>query len=98
MVAKRKAPALTVKLSADGKVPVKAGVLSGDVTAKLDDSTHQGQVHRRRALRLRGQHRQDQLDRYLGEPVPAQAGAKPRAEAKAAAHRQAGDAPVDLSA
>ena len=39
MVAKRKAPALTVKLSADSKYQFKAGVLSGDVTAKLDDST-----------------------------------------------------------
>jgi AsmA protein len=39
MVAKRKAPALEVKLAADGKYQFKGGTLSGDVTAKLDDST-----------------------------------------------------------
>ena len=36
MVAKRKAPALTVKLSAEGSYQLKGGVLSGDVTDKAE--------------------------------------------------------------
>ena len=106
MVAKRKAPALEVKLSADGKYQFKGGILSGDVTAKLDESTHQGEIHRCRTLRLRGEHRPVQRrpatsagdsSRCGGQTRGAgkKAGRRPRSRSRRPSRRTA---PIDLSA
>ena len=99
MVAKRKAPALTVKLSADGKYQFKGGVLSGDVTAKLDDSTIKAKFTAAEPYDFEASIDKLNVDRYLGEPAPAQAAAKPAPQDKpqpqAAAKQE--DAPVDLS-
>ena len=99
MVAKRKAPALTVNLSADGKYQLKGGVLSGDVTAKLDESTIKAKFTAAEPYDFEASIDKINLDRYLGEPAPAQAAAKPAPQDKpqpqAAAKQE--DAPVDLS-
>ena len=99
MVAKRKAPALTVNLSAEGKYQLKGGVLSGDVTAKLDESTIKAKFTAAEPYDFEASIDKINLDRYLGEPAPAQAAAKPAPQDKpqpqAAAKQE--DAPVDLS-
>ncbi|HEX6157022.1 MAG TPA: AsmA family protein, partial [Burkholderiales bacterium] len=103
MVAKRKAPALTVNLSADGKYQLKGGVLSGDVTAKLDESTIKAKFTAAEPYDFEASIDKINVDRYLGEPAPAQAAAKPAPQEKpqpqAAAKQQGApeDAPVDLS-
>ena len=97
MVAKRKAPALTVKLSADGKYQFKAGVLSGDVTAKLDDSTIKAKFTAAEPYDFEASIDKINVDRYLGEPPPAQAAAKPAPQEKAQPTAKQEDAPVDLS-
>jgi AsmA protein len=95
MVAKRKAPALTVKLSADGSYALKDGVLSGDVTAKLDDSTIKAKFTAAEPYHFDASIDKLNVDRYLGEP------AKPQAQAQAPAQKSdeknSEDAPVDLS-
>jgi AsmA protein len=98
MVARRRAPALTVKLSADGRYTLKDGVLSGDVTAKLDESTIKARFTAAEPYQFDASIDKLNLDRYLGgAEKPA---AKPAAEEKKAARRDkpAGDTPVDLSA
>ena len=97
MVAKRKAPALTVKLSADGKYQFKAGVLSGDVTAKLDDSTIKAKFTAAEPYDFEASIDKINVDRYLGEPAPAQAAAKPAPQEKPQPTAKQEDAPVDLS-
>ena len=93
MVAKRKAPPLEVKLSADGKYQLKGGVLSGDVTAKLDDSTIKTRFTLAEPYEFDASIDKLNLDRYLGaaEKGPAKP-EKPQATAKQE------DIPVDLSA
>src|SRR6185503_15262747 len=97
MVAKRKAPALTVKLSADGKYQFKGGVLSGDVTAKLDDSTIKAKFTAAEPYDFEASIDKINVDRYLGEPAPAQAAAKPAPQEKPQPAAKQEDAPVDLS-
>jgi AsmA protein len=96
MVARRKAPALEVKLSADGKYQFKGGVLSGDVTAKLDDSTIKAKFTAAEPYNFEASIDKLNLDRYLGAPEkPAAAAQTPAAKAPAKAES---DTPVDLSA
>jgi AsmA protein len=99
MVAKRKAPALTVNLSADGKYAFKGGVLSGEVTAKLDESTIKAKFTAAEPYNFEASIDKLNLDRYLGEPVPAaDAAGKPAPQEKQpqqAAKQE--DTPVDLS-
>ena len=93
MVAKRKQPPLQAKLSADGKYQLKRGVLSGDVTAKLDDSTIKAKFTAAEPYELDASIDKINLDRYLGAAEkPAAPPAKPQAAKKAE------DTPVDLSA
>ena len=66
MVAKRKAPALEVKLAADGKYQFKGGTLSGDVTAKLDDSTIKAKFTAAEPYNFEASIDKLNLDRYLG--------------------------------
>ncbi|HEU5178773.1 MAG TPA: AsmA family protein, partial [Burkholderiales bacterium] len=94
MVAKRKAPALTVKLSADGKYQLKGGVLSGDVTAKLDDSTIKAKFTAAEPYDFEASIDKINVDRYLGEPEKPQPAAAPQ---KTAEKSKDEDAPVDLS-
>ena len=94
MVARRKAPPLEVKLSADGKYQLKGGVLSGDVTAKLDDSTIKTRFTLAEPYEFDASIDKLNLDRYLG------AAEKPAPQA-ASKEKQPGkdqDIPVDLSA
>jgi AsmA protein len=97
MVAKRKAPALTVNLSADGKYQFKDGVLHGDVTAKLDDSTIKAKFTAAEPYNFEASIDKLNVDRYLGEPAPAQAAAKPAPQEKPQPTAKQEDAPVDLS-
>ena len=95
MVAKRKAPPLQAKLSADGTYQLKGGVLSGDVTAKLDDSTIKAKFTVADPYVFEASIDKINLDRYLG------AGEKPAPQAASQQKPQAGkeqDTPVDLSA
>jgi AsmA protein len=99
MVAKRKAPALEVKLSAHGKYQLKGGVLSGDVTAKLDESTIKAKFTAAEPYNFEASIDKLNLDRYLGAPDKPQAASKPAAaeqKEKQAARQE--DTPVDLSA
>ena len=97
MVAKRKAPALTVNLSADGSYAFKDGVLSGDVTAKLDESTIKAKFTAAEPYNFEASIDKLNVDRYLGEPV-ADGAAKPAAEKQPAqSPKKEEDAPVDLS-
>ena len=97
MVAKRKSPALEVKLSADGKYQFKGGVLSGDVTARLDESTIKAKFTAAEPYNFEASIDKLNLDRYLGAPEkPAAAPTKQEAPQKTA--RQEADTPVDLSA
>ena len=99
MVAKRKAPALEVKLSADGKYQLKGGVLSGDVTAKLDESTIKAKFTAAEPYNFEASIDKLNLDRYLGAPDKPQAAGKPAApEKKEAQAAKQEDTPVDLSA
>lgn len=99
MVAKRKAPALEVKLSADGKYQLKGGVLSGDVTAKLDESTIKAKFTAAEPYRFEASIDKLNLDRYLGAPEKPQAASKPAApEKKESQAAKQEDTPVDLSA
>jgi AsmA protein len=97
MVAKRKSPALEVKLSADGKYQFKGGVLSGDVTARLDESTIKAKFTAAEPYNFEASIDKLNLDRYLGAPEkPAAAPTKQEAAQKTA--KQEADTPVDLSA
>ena len=96
MVARRKAPALTVKLSADGAYQLKGGVLSGDVTAKLDESTIKARFTAAEPYTFEASVDKLNLDRYLGAPETAAPKAEKTQEAKKP--KKADDTPVDLSA
>jgi AsmA protein len=99
MVAKRKAPALEVRLSADGKYQLKGGVLSGDVTARLDESTIKAKFTAAEPYNFEASIDKLNLDRYLGAPEKPQAASKPAApEKKEAQAARQEDTPVDLSA
>ena len=98
MVAKRKAPALEVRLSADGKYQLKGGVLSGDVTAKLDESTIKAKFTAAEPYNFEASIDKLNLDRYLGAPEQPQAAGKPAAEKKEKQAAKQEDTPVDLSA
>ena len=96
MVAKRKAPALTVKLSADGTYQLKGGVLSGDVTAKLDESTIKARFTAAEPYNIDASIDKLNLDRYLGAPEKQ---AKPEKTAQKSPRKEkTEDVPVDLSA
>ena len=98
MVAKRKAPALEVKLSADGRYQLKGGVLSGDVTAKLDESTIKAKFTAAEPYNFEASIDQLNVDRYLtGESSPPAAKPAPQ-EKKAPPTAKPEDTPVDLSA
>jgi AsmA protein len=91
-VAKRKAPALEVKLAVDGKYRLTAGKLSGDVVVKLDDSTIKAKFTAAEPYELDASIDKINLDRYLGaEEKQAAAPQKPSPKAET-------DTPVDLSA
>jgi AsmA protein len=95
MVAKRKAPALEVKLAADGKYQFKGGTLSGDVTAKLDDSTIKAKFTAAEPYNFEASIDKINLDRYLGgADKPA---AQPEAKKAPAQKKPEADTPVDLS-
>ena len=96
MVAKRKAPALTVKLAADGSYAFKDGVPSGDLTVKLDDSTIKAKFTGAEPYNFEASIDKINVDRYLGEPTK-EAAAKPAAEKPAPQAAKEEDAPVDLS-
>jgi AsmA protein len=95
MVAKRKAPPLQAKLSADGKYQFKGGVLSADVTAKLDDSTIKAKFTAAEPYEFDASIDKLNLDRYLGAPEKASPSAKQEKPQPAAKQE---DTPVDLSA
>ena len=95
MVAKRKAPALEVKLSADGKYQFKGGTLSGDVTAKLDDSTIKAKFTAAEPYNFDASIDKINLDRYLGGAE--QPAAQPEAKKAPAQKKPEADTPVDLS-
>ncbi|HVJ10704.1 MAG TPA: AsmA family protein, partial [Burkholderiales bacterium] len=91
-VAKRKAPALQVKLEVDGKYRLTGGKLSGDVVVKLDDSTIKAKFTAAEPYELDASIDKINLDRYLGaEEKQSAAPQKPSPKAEA-------DTPVDLSA
>jgi len=91
-VAKRKAPALEVKLAVDGKYRLTGGKLSGDVVVKLDDSTIKAKFTAAEPYELDASIDKISLDRYLGaEEKQAAAAQKPAPKAET-------DTPVDLSA
>ena len=92
MVARRKAPALTVKLSAEGAYQLKGGVLSGEVTAKLDESTIKARFTAAEPYNFEASVDKLNLDRYLGAPEKAEK------TQQAKKPKQADDTPVDLSA
>src|SRR5687768_5726814 len=99
MVARRKAPPLELKLSADGKYQLKGGVLHGDVTAKLDESTIKAKFTATEPYNFEVSIDKLNLDRYLGAPDKPQAAGKPAApEKKEAQAAKQEDTPVDLSA
>jgi AsmA protein len=98
MVAKRKAPALEVKLSADGKYQLKGGVLSGDVTAKLDESTIKAKFTAAEPYNFEASIDQLNVDRYLtGESSTPAAKSAPE-EKKPQPTAKQEDTPIDLSA
>jgi AsmA protein len=103
MVAKRKAPALEVKLSADGKYQFKGGTLSGDVTAKLDESTIKAKFTAAEPYDFEASIDKLNVDRYLTGDSSAPAG-KPAAQEKKPAEAKKTtpaakqeDSPIDLS-
>jgi AsmA protein len=104
MVAKRKAPALEVRLSADGRYQLKGGVLSGDVTAKLDESTIKAKFTAAEPYNFEASIDQLNVDRYLtgdssppaGKPAPQEK--KPAEAKKPQQTAKQEDTPVDLSA
>lgn len=97
MVAKRKAPALEVKLSADGKYQLKGGVLSGDVTAKLDESTIKAKFTAAEPYDFEASIDQLNVDRYLtGDSSPPAAKPAPQEKKPPPAAKQE-DSPIDLS-
>lgn len=95
MVAKRKAPPLEVRLSADGTYQLKAGVLSGEVTAKVDESTIKAKFTAAEPYDFDASIDKLNLDRYLGGPEQP-AAAKPAPQDKPQTARQE-DTPIDLS-
>jgi AsmA protein len=95
MVATRKAPALKVNLSADGRYQLKGGVLHGDVTAKLDESTIKAKFTAAEPYNFDASIDKINFDRYLGA-AEREPQAKP--EGKRAKQEKETDAPVDLSA
>jgi AsmA protein len=95
MVAKRKAPPLEVRLSADGTYQLKAGVLSGDVTAKVDESTIKAKFTAAEPYDFDASIDKLNLDRYLGGPEQP-AAAKPAPQDKPQTAKQE-DTPIDLS-
>jgi AsmA protein len=95
-VAKRKAPPLQAKLSLDGKYRLKGGILSADVTAKLDDSTIKTKFTLAEPYEFEANIDKLNLDRYLGaEKPPTQQQA---AQKKESAPASTADTPVDFSA
>ena len=93
MVAKRKAPPLTLKLAADGSYQLKGGVLSADVNAKLDESAIKAKFTLAEPYEFDASIDKLNLDRYLGAPEkPA-----PQAKAEKTPGKDA-DTPIDLSA
>ena len=99
MVAKRKAPALEVKLAADGKYRFKGGVLSGDVTAKLDESTIKAKFTAAEPYDFEASIDKLNLDRYLGAPEKPQAQPQQASVPQKPAEKSKNeDAPIDLSA
>ena len=99
LAAKRKAPPLEMKLAADGKYQFKAGVLSADLTAKLDESTIKLKFTAAEPYEFDANIDKLNLDKYLGEPAPATA-AKPAAAEKPQPQQSAkkqDDSPIDLS-
>ncbi|HEY8251501.1 MAG TPA: AsmA family protein [Burkholderiales bacterium] len=94
MVAKRKSPPLQAKLSADGKYQLKGGVLSGDVTAKLDDSTIKAKFTAAEPYEFDAAIDKINLDRYLG--AAEKPAAQPQKQETAKSKQE--DTPVDLSA
>jgi AsmA protein len=95
MVARRKAPPLELKLSADGNYQFKGGVLHGDVTAKLDESTIKAKFTAAEPYNFEASIDKLNLDRYLGAPEKPAAQAAPP---KTAEKKPEADTPVDLSA
>jgi AsmA protein len=96
MLAKRKAPPLQAQLSVDGKYALKGGVLSADVTAKLDESTIKTKFTVAEPYTFEASIDKINLDRYLGgAEKPAAAPAK---TAATPAPKKDEDTPVDLSA
>lgn len=97
LAAKRKAPPLEMKLAADGKYQFKGGVLSADLTAKLDESTIKLKFTAAEPYEFDASIDKLNLDKYLGEPAPA---AKPAAAEKPQPQQTAKkqeDSPIDLS-
>lgn len=92
MVAKRKSPPLTARLSLDGKYQLKGGALSADVTARLDDSTIKTKFTLSEPYEFEASIDKLNLDRYLGAEKPAPA------TAQKSPSKTASDTPVDLSA
>ena len=99
MVAKRKAPALEVKLSADGKYQFKGGVLSGDVTAKLDESTIKAKFTAAEPYDFEASIDKLNLDRYLTGDSLTRRRPNPRRRKKSRNRPPSRkDTPIDLSA
>lgn len=98
MVAKRKAPALEVKLSADGKYQFKGGTLSGDVTAKLDDSTIKARFTAAEPYDFEASIDKLNVDRYLTGDSPPSASKPAPQEKKSQPAAKPQDSPIDLSA
>ena len=103
LAAKRKAPPLDMRLSADGKYQFKAGVLSADLSAKLDESTLKLKFTAAEPYEFDASIDKLNLDKYMGEPAPA-AAAKPAAGEKPQPQQTAkkdegkqADTPIDLS-
>jgi AsmA protein len=92
--AKRKAPPLQAKLSLDGKYRLNKGILSADVTAKLDDSTIKTKFTLAEPYEFEASIDKLNLDRYLGTEKPA----APQATAQKAPAKPEADTPVDFSA
>jgi AsmA protein len=95
LVAKRKAPPLQAKLSADGSYQIKGGVVSAEVSARLDESNIKAKFTVADPYVLEASIDKINLDRYLGgdekRPSPQASTPKPAPKAQT-------DTPVDLSA
>ena len=90
-VAKQKTPPLQAKLAVDGKYRLTGGKLSGDVTARLDDSTIKAKFTAAEPYELDASIDKINLDRYLGGEQPAKQVSQKK-------ESESADTPVDLSA